>query len=107
MTPEPKPPGAPGGRGAPGAPGAPPGRIPPGPLGRAIGSRWPTSAYSRPWTRASSPRFGCSGSGSGSGRGAGAGAATFSPVHSRNAPQDPQNESAPLFLKPHDLQTIM
>lgn len=35
------------------------------------------------------------------------GGVTFSPVHSRNAPHDPQNVSASALLKPHFLQTII
>jgi hypothetical protein len=51
--------------------------------------------YSSDCTLASSP-FRCgSGSGSATGAGAGFGTSTRSPVHSRNAPQEPQNASDP------------
>jgi hypothetical protein len=42
----------------------------------------------------------CAGSGAGAG-------VTFSPVHSKNAPHEPQNASASELVKPHFLQTII
>src|SRR6266540_5993544 len=99
--------GAAGGRGGPPAPGGIPGRgIPPGPAGRSIFSRSPTSMYISDWTRWKRPRLAC-GSSSGSGsRGTVTFGATFSPVHSRNSPHDPQNVSLSPLWNPHLRQTI-
>src|SRR6266540_7219615 len=99
--------GIPGGRGGPPAPGGIPGRgIPPGPAGRSIFSRSPTSMYISDWTRWKRPRLAC-GSSSGSGsRGTVTFGATFSPVHSRNSPHDPQNVSLSPLWNPHLRQTI-
>jgi hypothetical protein len=109
--------GAPSGAGAPGADGrAPipgedmgaPGVVP----GGSIASFFGTPIAVTCWTSAMNPprRAGSAGAaGSGATR-AGSGAAagvTFSPVHSRNAPHEPQNASASELLKPHFLQTII
>jgi hypothetical protein len=118
--------GAPSGAGAPGMagrdaiPGAGiPGRdaipgadIGPPALGGSMASFFGTPIAVTCWTSAMNPprRAGSAGS-TGSGvPGAGTGAAggvTFSPVHSRNAPHEPQNASASELLKPHFLQTII
>jgi hypothetical protein len=86
---------------------------PPVPLpGGAMASFFGTPIAVTCWTSAMNPprRAGSAGSaGSGTtGDGTGvAGGVTFSPVHSRNAPHEPQNASASELLKPHFLQTII
>ncbi len=67
----------------------------------------PTSRYMSELSRLNTERFGAASSGSGAGAGLTAGTATFSPLHSRKAPQDPQNWSLSRFLNPQLLQTIM
>jgi hypothetical protein len=57
-----------------------------------------TSSASAVWTRLSRLRFGAAGSSGSTAAGVGA---TFSPVHSRNPPHDPQNESLSAFWNPH------
>lgn len=87
-----------------GAPGVDPGGSIASFLGTPIAVTCWTSAMNPP-RRAGST--GCAGSGvTCAGAGAGAGV-TFSPVHSRNAPHEPQNASASELLKPHFLQTII
>lgn len=63
-----------------------------------------TSAMNPPRRAGSTGAAGSGATCAGSGAGAGV---TFSPVHSRNAPHEPQNASASELLKPHFLQTII
>ena len=76
--------------GPPGAPGAP-GRAAAPAL--AISRLSQTSVYIEPLTRSSSDFFRFGSSSSSWGIGGGSGAFIFSPVHSRNAPQEPQKAS--------------
>jgi hypothetical protein len=85
----------------------------PGPVpGGSMASFFGTPIAVTCWTSAMKPprRAGSAGpAGSGAtcaGSGV-AGGVTFSPVHSRNAPHEPQNASASELLKPHFLQTII
>jgi hypothetical protein len=109
--------GAPSGVGAPGVDGrAPipgedmgiPGVVPGGSIasffGTPIAVTCCTSAMNPPRRAGSTGAAGSGATCAGSGAEAGV---TFSPVHSRNAPHEPQNASASELLKPHFLQTII
>src|ERR1700722_7648137 len=104
--------GAPSGAGAPGAAGRAPGAgigMPGIFAGGSIASFLGTPIAVTCWTSDMNPprravSAGSAAVGAASGE---AGGVTFSPVHSRNAPHEPQNVSASALLKPHFLQTII